>query len=291
MSTIEALEQNVSSDNLKNKSYSSEKYLVKVLVGGFPLGSKISKIRNFMSSILNNQKFTVIIDNKNCFRGFVFVNFETLGEAVEFTQKEISYIEKNLDIKIIDEQMDFIVDSIENLKEPKKVYVSKLPKTMTKSNLTNLFKLYGTIKDVIIIDRKDREKNFAYVNFHNTDSARSCVSNIGVQTENGSRYPAYFANPIFSKKMLGMIHPLIRKYILEVQNHGKCYSPTSFGKVYENVVNMGEDLVKNKETESKLKKVKKVKQVKNPKIETNHFVKKDNILFQADNLESSNNCS
>lgn len=270
----------------KAEKMTTKKAIV-VFIGGFPIGSKISDIRNFMQGLVERSKFTVMTDSKNCFKGFVFVNFDLLEEATAFADKEFTYQDKSLDLKVMNEQGDFLNESIQNLKEPRKVYVSKLPKHLTKTCLSSLFKSFGPIKDVLIIDRKDRNNNFAYVQFKDTISAKNCVAKKGITTEEGQKYPAYYANPIFSNNMLEMVHLDLKGYISDIQKQIKVYSPKGFGIIQAKILKKGESLVKIDATSKKSK----GNQNKAKKNEQGFYVKKDKSQMKIVQEEISGNNS
>ncbi|KAL7280196.1 hypothetical protein ACG7TL_006615 [Trametes sanguinea] len=59
----------------------------------------------------------------------------------------------------------------------REIYVAGLSKLVTKEDLENLFKTYGTVKDVrMILDDKGRSKGFAFVEFENDQEARAALA-------------------------------------------------------------------------------------------------------------------
>ncbi|KAI0366626.1 RNA-binding protein Prp24 [Pilatotrama ljubarskyi] len=59
----------------------------------------------------------------------------------------------------------------------REVYVAGLSKLVTKEDLENLFKTYGTVKDVrMILDDKGRSKGFAFVEFESEQEARAALA-------------------------------------------------------------------------------------------------------------------
>ncbi|KAI8978842.1 RNA-binding protein Prp24 [Trametes punicea] len=59
----------------------------------------------------------------------------------------------------------------------REVYVAGLSKLVTKEDLENLFKTYGTVKDVrMIVDDKGRFKGFAFVEFEDEQEARAALA-------------------------------------------------------------------------------------------------------------------
>ncbi|CDO70855.1 hypothetical protein BN946_scf184801.g48 [Trametes cinnabarina] len=61
--------------------------------------------------------------------------------------------------------------------DEREVYVAGLSKLVTKEDLENLFKTYGTVKDVrMILDDKGRFKGFAFVEFETEQEARAALA-------------------------------------------------------------------------------------------------------------------
>ncbi|KAI0771140.1 RNA-binding protein Prp24 [Trametes elegans] len=59
----------------------------------------------------------------------------------------------------------------------REVYIAGLSKLVTKEDLENLFKTYGTVKDVrMILDDKGKSKGFAFVEFENEQEARAALA-------------------------------------------------------------------------------------------------------------------
>ncbi|KAI0632486.1 RNA-binding protein Prp24 [Trametes polyzona] len=59
----------------------------------------------------------------------------------------------------------------------REVYVAGLSKLVTKEDLENLFKTYGTVKDVrMILDDKGRSKGFAFIEFGSEQEARAALA-------------------------------------------------------------------------------------------------------------------
>ena len=138
------------------------------------------------------------------------------------------YDNKVLDCKVSLHHTDYITSSLNNIREPKKIFVDKIAKRVTKSDLEKSFMVYGEIEEIILIEKEKRSINFAYISYFDTESARRCVQGPEIKYSAGSKLSVIFARPKFSKKMLLDIPPLLKEYIRQIQKGLKEYDPKDF---------------------------------------------------------------
>lgn len=133
-----------------------------------------------------------------------------------------------LDCKVSLHHQDYITTSLNNIREPKKIFVDKIPKKVAKIYLEKTFGVYGEIEEIILIEKEKRNINFAYITYFDTESAQKCVTAPEPKICAGTRLSVVFARPKFSKKMLLEIPPLLKEYIRQIQKGMKEYDPKDF---------------------------------------------------------------
>jgi RNA recognition motif-containing protein len=164
------------------------------------------------------------------------VVFDTLKEAQDFANQIHVYDNKVLDCKVSLQHQDYITTSLNNIREPKKIFVDKIPKKVNKKDLENTFGVYGEIEEIIVIEKEKRSINFAYITYFDTESAQKCVTAPETKVCAGTRLSVVFARPKFSKKMLLEIPPLLKEYIRQIQKGLKEYDPKDFVNLRVEVV-------------------------------------------------------
>ena len=82
--------------------------------------------------------------------------FDTLKEAQDFANQIHVYDNKVLDCKVSLQHQDYITTSLNNIREPKKIFVDKIPKKVNKKDLENTFGVYGEIEEIIVIEKEKR---------------------------------------------------------------------------------------------------------------------------------------
>lgn len=199
-----------------------------VFIGGIPKDSDIEDVNIYLLSICGNSPFNLITDSKSRLRGFAFVSFSDKNDIKRFLSKPHSYNGKQLDCKSSLEQSDYVDASLNNIREPKKIYADDIPKQYTKKTLQESFLAYGEIEEIILIEKAKKPKNFAYITFADTDSAQKCIKDAYIKLDPQTFISVVYARPKFSKKMLQTVPVEIQKYIKQVQKRTKEYDPTDF---------------------------------------------------------------
>ena len=154
-----------------NEPYSS----VSLLVSGFPVGSKISKVENFMQKICGGRNYCIKMTNSQQFKGFTFINFDTLDQAKEFSTQPLFFNAKQLNLRVTSSHQEFVKESLQNIRSPKKIIVDRIPKRITKEFLETFFAKFGEIEHMNLVDRDEKTVNFAYVTFYESSSAKAAV--------------------------------------------------------------------------------------------------------------------
>ena len=220
---------------------------VTVIVTGFPQKTNKIEVEEFMLNISDGNKFDVKVDSKNYFRGFVYVKFQLLEEAEKFINKEYVFQKKLLNCRISMQYYQFINESIDNLRSPKKVFADRIPKHWSKKEVEKFFDQYGEVDYLSLVDKDHKTVNFAYVTFVESESACNCVKNKLIKLKDKRKIKVEYSNPKFSANMLNKIHPVLRRYIESVQNGAKVYDPKDF--IYlQDIVLANENLFVNQNT-------------------------------------------
>lgn len=101
---------------------------ITVIVTGFNHLANTEEVEAFMNSVCENHNYDIKVNNDKCFRGFVYILFDTEHEAAKFMKQDIYYDRKLLNMRISKDYDVFIEESIENLRWPKKIFVDRIPK-------------------------------------------------------------------------------------------------------------------------------------------------------------------
>ena len=231
----------------KNKSSHNKKYskkppkdqcthLISVLIAGFPPETAIKDVRDFLLKIAFNQKSTVIRGPKNSFRGFLFVHFKQMKSAQNFADKSYYFGDKQLDCKISINHNDFTIDSLQNIREPKKIIVGKLPQTLQKQDIARNFNKYGEIEEIIIVNATNDEFCNAFITFENYKDSKTCINEKQVYLITGEVVNVSYAIPKFSNYMLKKIDPGVRFYITLLKKEIIPFDPEDFIHLYDEII-------------------------------------------------------
>ena len=216
---------------------------VKVLVGGFPLGSKISEIRKFLCKRFPVRRINIATDKKNKFYGFVFIKFDKREQAEQFTKEDLYFEGVQLDVKLAVNNFQFIEECIQNMRTPNKVFIDNIPRNYTKKDVFNIFSTYGKVADVICVSKKERSSTFAYVTFEDSQTAKECVNSVVKGICEKIQLRVEYGNPKFSTKMLNKIHPTLQNYISEIQENIKNFNPKDFDQLCKELIETGQSFL------------------------------------------------
>ena len=212
-----------------------------VLIAGFPQGTSTNEVREFIINIAPGKKHVIRTTNDNTFRGFQFVNFNSAEEANEFLSQEHAFNGKVLDCKIAKDHDDFIKTSLQNLKCPRIVFVDKIPKHMCKKNIEDIFSKFGKIEETLLIVKKEKHVNYAYVTFSSTREAIMVVTMKYIKLDKTTLRVVY-SRPKFSNSMLQKIHPWLREHIKCIQGGFRQYCPQEFDQLEQSIQNSEQNL-------------------------------------------------
>jgi RNA recognition motif-containing protein len=202
-----------------------------VFIGGIPKNTNMEVLVQNIKLINPDAEFHLVTDIKNRSRGFAFIIFKTQDEAQAFAKIEHVHEGKILDCQVSLDYNEHITSSLRNIREPRKVFVDKIPKGFTKHDIKNTLAIYGPIDGVILIAKEKREINFAYVCFSGSESARMCVDSKHLILNENNQLSFVFARPKFSKRMLINMPALLKEYIRQIQKGLKEYDPKDFASL------------------------------------------------------------
>lgn len=166
------MESKQSEDGLNVRNYSAKPT---VFIGGLPKSRHIKQVDDYIKTLSGNREYNVIVDARKKLRGFAFIMFDTIEEAQDFVKKEHWYQGKLLDCKLSLDHNDYIKSSLINIRMPKKVFLDYVPKKFTKEHLTNIFKSFGEVIELITIDKGVSDLCYTYVTFDDFESAEKVV--------------------------------------------------------------------------------------------------------------------
>ena len=226
-------EQFNAKQKLKDDGYEDEPFIVKV--SGFPLNIDLSEIQQYMMSMLPIKQFTVASDGNNKFCGFVFVSFKDEVEAINYMMDKSYYKEKNLNSKIVVDYDEFILCNLKHLRTGKKIFIDKIPKTVTEEELRISLIKFGKVDDLLLLCRENREFQFGFVTYQNQGPAIK-LANIGeIDIGLTEKIFADYARVQFSPKMMSRIHYDIRDYLEDVEDGYITYDADEFFEIYDSL--------------------------------------------------------
>ena len=244
-----------------------------VFIGGIPKNVDVGVIEGYMTSICGNAQIKLITDTKDRLRGFAFAIFDTLPEVKQFLSKDHIYDGKLLDCKFSLGHEEHITSSLNNIRQPRKVFVDEIQQNITKKELMDAFRVYGEIEEIILIEKEKKDIKFAYVTYCEYSAAEKCVKDYKIIIQKCDSTPknplkednpritsqvtAVYARPKFSKKMLQNISLPIKNYIKQIQKKSKKYDPKDFAMLEEEMKNfhlMGNGLAKDLSSKIKTEK-------------------------------------
>jgi hypothetical protein len=146
-----------------------------VFIGGIPKNVDVGVIEGYMTSICGNAQIKLITDTKDRLRGFAFAIFDSLPEVKQFLSKDHIYDGKLLDCKFSLGHEEHITSSLNNIRQPRKVFVDEIQQNISKKELMDAFRVYGEIEEIILIEKEKKDIKFAYVTYCEHSAAGKCV--------------------------------------------------------------------------------------------------------------------
>ena len=199
-----------------------------VYLAGFPRISDPQIIEKYMQEICPDADYQVVKSNTNHFRGFVLINFETYYASNLFMQKDHVFQGKVLEASVYNDEKTYIEKCLVTLREPKVIFIDKIPKEVTKEEIQSLCEKFGDIEEVRLIKRYEIPINYAFINYYESESADKCASQGLIETMSGIELEVFYAKPKFSDFKLKKIDPLLREYLVSVKEGLIPYNPKDF---------------------------------------------------------------
>ncbi|EJF56678.1 RNA-binding protein Prp24 [Dichomitus squalens LYAD-421 SS1] len=110
-------------------------------------------------------------------RRFCYVQFTSPTAAEHALELNGTELEESHKMSVFISNPERRKERTDSDADDREVYVAGLSKLVTKEDLENLFKTYGTVKDVrMILDDKGRSKGFAFVEFETENDARAALA-------------------------------------------------------------------------------------------------------------------
>ena len=220
--------QGSKNSKVHQQSQKQDESTLDVLVAGFPNNTLISKAQEFLESICQGNRFSIIKRSKSKFRGYAFIHFQFIEDAEKFIQKEHTFNEKQLDTRIVKKFEDHHSAALNSLKRPTKVFCGDIPKSFTKKQVSEIFSKVGEVENFVYNEKKSSEKLIIVTNFKSWEDAKKCVEEKTLQINNILTVNVSYAKPKFSSLLMFMMHPTLRKHIDDVRKQIKPYNPKDF---------------------------------------------------------------
>ncbi|KMT11315.1 hypothetical protein BVRB_5g109960 [Beta vulgaris subsp. vulgaris] len=165
-------------------------------------------------------KVTVMINpnNRECNRGFAFVEFETIKDAqVAYTKlQEKGVSGKNQRLKVAWAEPLKELDEEEMLKV-KTVYAEFIPSSWDEEKVRDSFKKFGEIDDVVLARnlKTSKRKDFAFIRYKTRVAAIGCIESFGheLRDEDGTKVnvKVSLAKPMTKGKKKTDAHPVVKE--------------------------------------------------------------------------------
>lgn len=216
-----------------------------MVISGIPFNSEHHDVRNYITSICGNNSFDIKFDVQNTFRGFVYITFKSNKEAKNFANQKYSFNGKDLTVKFKSSLIDFVTECYECLKSPRKIFIHKIYKSTTESELRKYYSTYGTVDKLNLILKPKKKYNIGFVTYIDSKCAQVCIE---IQEEDKScKLYGYtnYAFPKFTDGMMNLVHPIIKTYLNQITEGKRIYKPSDFVKLGDHIENIKkETLVK-----------------------------------------------
>ncbi|KAM6930387.1 squamous cell carcinoma antigen recognized by T-cells 3 [Xenentodon cancila] len=159
-----------------------------------------AKLRTLFETCGPIKQIRPIFSSKGFFRGYCYVQFESLAavsEALKLDRQELEgrpmfvspCVDKN-------KNPDFKVFKYNTSMEKHKIFISGLPFSCTKEQLEEICKSYGTIKDVRLVTyRSGKPKGLAYVEFADETQASQAVLKMDGMDVEDNKISVAISNP------------------------------------------------------------------------------------------------
>lgn len=219
----------MSSDNISNHdckdSDIKEGHII--LFKGFPPETGFKDIEDYIKDVCEYLKIKVISKKSN-FYTFAFVYFESAATLQKVLQKKHYYNGIQLETKLPLDRDEHIKQSVQDLRDPRKIFVDKIPKGYTANDIKSIFGNYGKIVSINMFFNNNKPINQANITFQEHHSALACVTKHSFGSKKDKVMTVYYAQPKFSEYMLLSVDARIRSYIRDVQKRKKYYNPREF---------------------------------------------------------------
>ena len=209
---------------------------ISVLVAGFPKETKRQDVMNYVSEIAPFYRSTIIKSHKNTFRGFQFIHFKSMKDAKNFVGKNYYFEGKQLDCKVSINHDDFTCNSLQNVREPKKVVAENLSVNISKNEVKQLFSRFGKVEEVILTPTLGDMFHNAFVTFYSYKSAKDCTQEKQILFDDNKIIDVKFAKPKFSSYMLRKTDPIQTSYIFMIMKERINFDPADFAYQQDNVM-------------------------------------------------------
>lgn len=211
-------------------------------MSGFPYEKNATKIKTFVES-QGMDKSYLKVDKQESFKGIVQIEFTTLKEMNDFISLDYFYEKKLLNCKIPVKKRN-IYDLVESLRRPRKVFINRIPKDISKKKIESLLSEFGEIEEQTYVVREKLEYNYSFVVFRSHEGARKIIEKGKITIDSFTSMTVTYSKNKISKSISNEIkNDSIREYILNMLKTDTQNDPIKFNKQYlnaygDNVVNI-----------------------------------------------------
>ncbi|ORX65766.1 hypothetical protein BCR32DRAFT_250596 [Anaeromyces robustus] len=159
------------------------------------------KINENAKANIENKSKEELVENKNNDNEIIQNNNSDQMEIENEEKKEKNEIKEEkpkMEFKKPEKEKPWL-NKNEN---PETVFVNKLPPTITKNELREIFKKYGNIKDIRLMYRSNRA--FAYIDYETSEESHACLEMNDTEI-NGKKIQVAISNPSLKKTEISEI--------------------------------------------------------------------------------------
>ena len=113
---------------------------------------------------------------------------------------------------------------------------------MEKKDVEKIFAKFGKIEETLLIVKKEKPVNYAYITFENSRDAMMAINLKYIKLDYQKALRVVYSRPKFSDSMLQKIHPALKNHIRCIQGGFKQYCPKDFVNIERNILGTGQTL-------------------------------------------------
>ena len=178
-----------------------------VVISGFPPYKSLREVKQRISEMCGNNQIVKVFRKYSKF--YFCIKFKSQQNAVLFADQEHFLGGKQLLCKVVLSQDQFIEEQFSLFLDPKRIFVSMIPKTTTKNQVRKKLVEFGPIVDLQLNINENSSFNFCFINYIDYESTRKAVDTKTLTIAKGKDVKIIFSKPMVHIKFSELVkHPL-----------------------------------------------------------------------------------